>query len=162
MAYVFDSYAQAARILTPKKCANLSEELDLYINVRHIRRNINIYVVTRTEMGSFYLVKHPNSYARKATDTKSVYVLNIKTGLVTSFGSFKLCLSWFNENNYNLSYDHLSSLVNDRKSYVFKDLFLLSLKTIFHSWVLLDKCPEATFLCEKMNKINKVNQSIPL
>lgn len=56
VAYVFDSCAQAARELTPNRCAHLSDlELNKKKNIQHILRVINKGTLTSTEKGKFYL-----------------------------------------------------------------------------------------------------------
>jgi hypothetical protein len=60
IAYVFDDCAQAARFLTPQRCAHLSDsELKRNKNLQHIRRVINRGVLTVTEKGKFYFIKNP-------------------------------------------------------------------------------------------------------
>lgn len=62
ISYVFDDCAQAARFLTPQRCAHLSDlELSRNKNVQHIRRVINKGVLTTTEKGKFYLFQKPGS-----------------------------------------------------------------------------------------------------
>jgi hypothetical protein len=84
IVYIFDSYVEGARTLTPLKCANFSDiELKVYKNIRHIHRNINTTSLTKTELGSFYLVEHPETLLRKKrTNKKIVYVLNLITGQI--------------------------------------------------------------------------------
>lgn len=60
LAYVFDNCAQAARELTPNRCAHLSDlELNKNKNLQHIRRIINKGTLTTTEIGKFYLFQNP-------------------------------------------------------------------------------------------------------
>jgi hypothetical protein len=61
LAYVFNDCAEAARFLTPQRCAHFSDsELKLNKNLQHIRRVINKEVLTSTEKGKFYLYQNPN------------------------------------------------------------------------------------------------------
>lgn len=56
LAYVMDSVVQAARELTPKRVAHMSDlELKQNKNLQHIRRVINKGVLTETEKGKFYI-----------------------------------------------------------------------------------------------------------
>lgn len=60
LAYNFEDCAQAARSLTPQRCAHLSDlELSRNKNVQHIRRVINKGVLTTTEKGKFYILQNP-------------------------------------------------------------------------------------------------------
>jgi hypothetical protein len=61
LAYVFDNCAQAARCLTPKRCAHLSDsDLQKNKNLQHTRRVINKGVLTSTEKGKFYIFQNPD------------------------------------------------------------------------------------------------------
>jgi len=61
LAYVFDNCAQAARYLTPARCAHLSDsDLKKNKNLQHIRRVINKEVLTTTEKGQFYIFQNPD------------------------------------------------------------------------------------------------------
>lgn len=58
LAYVFNSVAEVAKDLTPKRVAHL---YDLNKNLQHIRRVINKGTLTQTEKGEFYIFKNPNN-----------------------------------------------------------------------------------------------------
>lgn len=173
IVYIFDSYVEAARTLTPLKCANFSDiELKVYKNIRHIHRNINTTSLTKTELGSFYLVEHPETLLRKKrTNKKIVYVLNLITGQILNFESYNVCVQWFQNNGFKLSITHLSILVNKtiikkkQLTYVFDGKFLFSSKNDFVDWVNLDKYPEALYLLSdkksETNKIDNIDKVIP-
>lgn len=60
IAYVFDSIVDACRTLTPSRCNKFSDsQLKKNKNVQHILRVINKGVLTKTELGQFYLFKNP-------------------------------------------------------------------------------------------------------
>lgn len=60
LLYEFDSEAEAAKFLTPKKVAHLSDDdLKQNKNLQHIRRVINKAVLTNTEKGKFFIFKNP-------------------------------------------------------------------------------------------------------
>jgi hypothetical protein len=173
VVYMFDSYIAAARTLTPLKCAKFSDlELKVYKNIRHIHRNINTTSLTKTELGGFYLVEHPESLLRKKrVNTKIVYVLNLITGKVLNFESYNICVQWFKNNDIKLSISHLSILVNKpinskkNLTFVFNGKFLFSSKNDFIDWVTLDKYPEALYLLSnkksEINKIENIEKVIP-
>jgi len=61
LAFVFDNYGQACRVLTPERCKNLSDlDLAKNKNLQHIRRVVNKGTLTKTETGLFYLFANPN------------------------------------------------------------------------------------------------------
>jgi hypothetical protein len=61
LAYVFEDCGQAARKLTPQRCAHLSDsDLKLNKNLQHIRRVINKGVLTTTEIGKFFIFQNPD------------------------------------------------------------------------------------------------------
>lgn len=61
LAYVFNSVAEVAKYLTPKRVAHLSDlDLNQNQNLQHIRRVINKGTLTQTEKGEFYIFKNPN------------------------------------------------------------------------------------------------------
>ena len=60
LAYVLDNMVEACRTLTPKRCEKFSDsDLEKNKNIQHILRTINKGVLTRTEVGKFYLFKNP-------------------------------------------------------------------------------------------------------
>jgi hypothetical protein len=110
----------------------------VYKNIRHIHRNINTTILTKTELGDFYLVQHPETLLRKKRTTlKLVYTLNLITGEVLKFESYNACVQWFHDNGSNLSITHLGLLVNkpvnkDKQlTFVFNNTFLFSSKNDF-------------------------------
>jgi len=61
IAFIFNNYFQAARVLTPNRCAHLSDsELNRRKNLQHIIRVINKGTLTKTEQGKFYLYENNN------------------------------------------------------------------------------------------------------
>ena len=59
LSHVFNSCWEAARVLTPERCAHLTDnELKLNKNLQHIRRVINKGVLTTTEKGKFYVFQN--------------------------------------------------------------------------------------------------------
>jgi NUMOD1 domain len=60
LVYVFDSMAKACRTLRPSRCKNLSDlDLEKRKNIQHLLRVINKGILSKTELGSFYLFKNP-------------------------------------------------------------------------------------------------------
>nr|YP_009262016.1 LAGLIDADG endonuclease [Chrysoporthe austroafricana]AMX22091.1 LAGLIDADG endonuclease [Chrysoporthe austroafricana] len=60
LAYVFDSLVELGRTLTPHRCKIFSDsELSKNKNMQHILRVINKGILTKTELGKFYLFKNP-------------------------------------------------------------------------------------------------------
>lgn len=56
IAYVFDYIVKGCRTLTPMRCVNLSDsDLKNKNNIQHILRVINKGILSKTELGQFYL-----------------------------------------------------------------------------------------------------------
>ena len=60
LAYVFSSLVEIGRTLTPQRCKKFTDcELGKNKNMQHILRVINKRILTKTELGKFYIFKNP-------------------------------------------------------------------------------------------------------
>ena len=60
LAYVFSNLVELGRTLTPQRCKKLTDcELGKNKNMQHILRVINKNILTKTELGKFYIFKNP-------------------------------------------------------------------------------------------------------